>query len=147
MRSGGEGSGQRVPKPGGRPCDEAPWTEGVLELLNDLVETSVEVKEEFLEDQHLLRPCLDCLASPSEAAVESAMELLVTLSEDGGLICRALDAGEWVRQVAGAGTKAPLLQQLPSWDSCGKERGNCWCINTYATVEALSCWQKLSKRS
>ena len=60
---------------------------------------------------------------------------------------RALDAGEWVRQLAGAGTKAPLLQQLPSWDSCGKERGNCWCINTYATVEALSCGQKLSKRS
>ena len=84
MSSGGEGPGQRVTKPGWRPCDEAPWTEGVLELLNDLVETSVEVKEELLEDQHLLRPCLDCLASPSEAAVESAMELLVTLSEDRG---------------------------------------------------------------
>ncbi len=54
----------------------------MLELLNDLVEKSSEVKEELLEDQLLLRPCLDCLASPSEAAVESAMELLMTLSED-----------------------------------------------------------------
>ena len=63
------------------PCHEAPWTEGVLELLNDISE-SEEVREELLEDELLLRPCLDCLASRSQAVVEGAMELLATLSEE-----------------------------------------------------------------
>ena len=43
---------------------------------------SEEVREELLEDELLLRPCLDCLASRSEEVVEGAMELLATLSEE-----------------------------------------------------------------
>ena len=43
---------------------------------------SEEVREELLEDELLLRPCLDCLASRSQEVVEGAMELLATLSEE-----------------------------------------------------------------